>query len=167
MVCRASREGALMSYIRCYEKHGKTQFLFSVPHLECNVWLCHMLSRADQLWLSQYTLSLWKRPNFTFQKIRGQRTKPSWGEDKKKKNGVASAVGKPRRFTLVLQCLHGLPQEASPCPIRQPQRELSDGMFTQGPQRQSLFKLAAGEGGLTWTLNAVQIQNRKLPIWFP
>lgn len=86
---------------------------------------------------------------------------------KKKKNGVASAVGKPRRFTLVLQCLHGLPQEASPCPIRQPQRELSDGMFTQGPQRQSLFKLAAGEGGLTWTLNAVQIQNRKLPIWFP
>lgn len=40
-----------MSYIRFYEKHGKTQFLFSVPHLECNVWLCHMLSRADQLWL--------------------------------------------------------------------------------------------------------------------
>lgn len=40
-------------------------------------------------------------------------------------------------FTLVLQCLLGLPQEASPCPIRLPQRELSDGMFTQRPQRQS------------------------------
>lgn len=53
--------------------------------------------------------------------------------------GSRVLLEKPLRFTLVLQCLHGLPQEASSCPSRLPQRELSYRMFTQCPQRQSPY----------------------------
>lgn len=133
---RGSPHVLLLCYIRWYKKPGKIQFLFSVPHLECNVWLCHMLSRADQLWLLKTLYPSERDPISHFKRLR--RREQSLPGVKRKK-GAESAVGKPLRVTLVLQCLHGLPQEASPCPIRLPQRELSDGMFTQYLERQSPF----------------------------
>lgn len=127
----------LLCHIRWYKKHGKIQFLFSVPHLECNVWLCHMLSRADQLWLLNTLYPSERDPISHFKRLGGrEQSLPRV----RRRNGVESAVGKkPLLFTLVLQCLHGLLQEASPCSIRLPQRELSDGMFTQRPQRQGPY----------------------------
>lgn len=99
-----------------------------MPHLECNVWLCHMLSRADQLWLLNALYPSERDPISYFKGLGGR--EQSFHGVRREKKGAESAVGKPQRFTLVLQCLHGLPQEASLCPIHLPQRGLSYVMFT-------------------------------------
>lgn len=77
-----------------------------MPHLECNVWLCHMLSNADQLWLLNTLYPPERDPILHFKRLRG-REQSLHGV--RMKNGVESAVGKPRRFTLLLQYLRGLP----------------------------------------------------------
>lgn len=93
-----------------------------MPHLECNVWLCHMLSRADQLWLFNTLYPSERDPISYFYRLEGREQSLPWA---RRKNGVENTVGKPPYFTLALQCLHGLPQEVSTCPTCQLQSELS------------------------------------------
>lgn len=84
------------------------------------------------------------------------------------KSGVESAGGKPWRFTLVLQYLRGLSQEPSPLSFTSASEStVKRDVYTRPAKAKPLFKLAAGEGGLTWMLNTGQTLNRKLSIWFP
>lgn len=98
--------------IRWCRMPGKIQHLFSVSHFECNVWLCHMLLRADQLWLFNALYPCERDPISHFQRLEGTEQSLHRG---KRKNWVEGALGKPLRFTLLLQCLHGLPEEAFLC----------------------------------------------------
>lgn len=77
------------------------------------------------------------------------------------KNGVQSTVGEHWHFTLVLQYLHGLPRETFPLYLG---GGASNGMCTymRPTKVQPLFKLADGEGVLTW--NAGLTLNRKLSV---
>lgn len=94
--------------------------LFSVPHLECTVWFCHMLSRAEQLWLLNILYPTEGDPISHFKRL-GDREQSLLRV--RRKSGVVRALGKPLHFTLVFQCLQGLPQEVSSVPYVWPQWE--------------------------------------------
>lgn len=68
------------------------------------------------------------------------------------KNRVQSTVGEHWHFTLVLQYLHGLPRETFPLSFTCTFGGASNGMcaYMRPTKVQPLFKLAAGEGVLTW-----------------
>lgn len=87
-------------------------FFLSVPHLESNVRLCHMLLRADQPQFLNALLASEKGLNFKFQKIKGAENKDfiGWGWEVRLK---ALLENLPLRFALVLQYLFGLSQEPS------------------------------------------------------
>lgn len=102
----------LLSYLGWYKKLGKIQFLFSVPHLECNVRLCHMLLRADQLWRLNTLYPSERDPLSHFKRLGGR--EQSLPGVRKKHFGVESAVGKPLCFTLVYSVYMVWPRKLSP-----------------------------------------------------
>lgn len=104
----------LLCHTRQYKKPGKILifFFFSMPHLECNVWLCHMPLRADQLWLLNTLHPSERDPLSHFKRLEGREQSLQRGEERK--NWIESDAGKPLCFTLVYSVYVARSKKLSP-----------------------------------------------------
>lgn len=153
---RGSHRVFLWCYIRQYKKHRKIHFLFLMPHLECNVWLCHMLSRADQLWLLNTLYPSERDPISHFKRLGDREQSLPRGEDKKKQGWECcwKTSAFHHGFTVFTWSAAG----SLPCPIPVPLRVTVKWCLHKAPQRQSPYlNLQLVRKDFTWLLNAGQI----------